>query len=78
MNLKIIPAYEYPKEIQELFSEYTAMLVSVDSSFQNYLDIQNYDEEIKHLNLKYVFPGGKLYLAFIVGQLPGVIGLRKL
>lgn len=48
MNLKIIPAYEYPKEIQELFSEYTAMLVSVDSSFQNYLDIQNYDEEIKH------------------------------
>jgi len=78
MNLKITPAYEYPKEIQELFSEYTAMLVAGDSSFQNYLDIQNYDAEIKHLNLKYGLPAGRLYLAFYDGELAGCIGLRKL
>ena len=53
MNIKIIPAYAHPQETAALFSEYTNMLISGDSSFQKYLDIQHYDEEIKHLESKY-------------------------
>ena len=78
MGLKIILAYDFPKEIQTLFSEYTAMLIAGDSSFQNYLDIQNYDEELKHLHRKYGLPTGRLYIAFCDGELAGCIGLRKL
>lgn len=78
MGLKIILAYDFPKEIQTLFSEYTAMLIAGDSSFQNYLDIQNYDEELKHLHRKYGLPTGRLYIAFYDGELAGCIGLRKL
>lgn len=78
MSLKIIPAYDHPEEIQTLFSEYTAMLIAGDSSFQNYLDIQNYGEELQHLHRKYGLPAGRLYIAFYNGELAGCIGLRKL
>lgn len=60
MVLKIIPAYDFPKEIRILFSEYTEMLVAGDSSFQKYLDIQHYDEELAHLDVKYGMPNGRL------------------
>lgn len=48
MNITIIPAYDYPQEVSILFSEYTNMLIAGDPSFQKYLDIQHYDEEIKN------------------------------
>lgn len=48
-DIKIIPAYAYPQAVKALFTEYTDMLIAGDSSFQEYLAIQNYDEEIKHL-----------------------------
>lgn len=78
MNLKIIPAYSYPQEISILFSEYTNMLVSEDPSFKEYLNIQNYEEEVKHLETKYGMPEGRLYLAYYDEQLAGCIGLRKI
>lgn len=78
MELKIIPAYDFPKEISILFSEYTEMLIAGDSSFQKYLDIQNYDEELKHLDIKYGLPNGRLYIAFYDRELAGCIGLRKI
>lgn len=78
MSLKIVPAYENPQEVAVLFSEYTDMLIAGDSSFQEYLDIQNYDEEIKHLEIKYGKPYGSLYLAYYDGELAGCIGLRKI
>lgn len=49
MNIEIVLAYMHTQEINALFSEYTNMLIANDSSFQNYLDIQHYEEEIKHL-----------------------------
>ena len=49
MNIEIVLAYEHTQEINALFSEYTNMLIINDSSFQNYLDIQHYEEEINHL-----------------------------
>lgn len=78
MGLEMIPGYDYPKEIQALFSEYTAMLVAGDSSFQKYLEIQNYDEELEHLDRKYGLPAGRLYIAFYDGEAAGCIGLRKI
>lgn len=78
MSVKIIPAYNYHEEISDLFSEYTNMLLEEDGSFQEYLDLQNYDVELEHLEIKYGNPYGRLYLAYCDGQAAGCIGLRKI
>ena len=78
MNIEIVLAYVHTQEINALFSEYTNMLIINDSSFQNYLDIQHYDEEINHLEEKYGMPSGRLYLAYCNGEAAGCIGLKKI
>lgn len=78
MSVKILSAYHSVREIGELFSEYTDMLIAGDSSFKKYLEIQNYDEELRHLEVKYGLPYGRLYLAYCGGKLAGCIGLRKI
>lgn len=78
MDIKLIPAYDFPKETERLFSEYTEMLIQNDAMMKKYLDIQNYGEEVKHLEVKYGLPDGRLYLAYCGGELAGCIGLRKL
>jgi len=71
-------AYNQPEEVSKLFSEYTEMLINGDPTFKKYLDIQNYDDELKHLELKYGLPNGRLYLAYYNKKLAGCIGLRKI
>ena len=78
MKIKIKLAYNNPREIEILFSEYTAMLIEGDSSFRYYLKLQNYKEELRHLEIKYGFPHGRLYLAYCDDKLAGCIGLRKI
>ncbi len=78
MNMEIVPAYHHRQEISALFSEYTNMLIAGDSSFQKYLEIQHYDEEVNHLEMKYGAPYGRLYLAYCNGNAAGCIGLRKM
>lgn len=78
MGLNFVPAYGFPSETGELFQEYTDMLIAGDPSFKEYLVIQDYDEELKHLEGKYGFPYGRLYLAYYDGELAGCIGLRKI
>ena len=39
MSLEIVPAYDAPSEVGTLFTEYTDMLISRDSSFQKYLEM---------------------------------------
>ncbi len=78
MVLNIIPAYEHESEVSALFSEYTAMLIAGDPSFQAYLDLQNYEEELAHLTDKYGPPFGRLYLAYCDRRLAGCIGLRRI
>lgn len=78
MRLELIPGYDRPAEILSLFTEYTHMLVSHDSSFQIYLDIQHYEDEIRDLEAKYGRPEGRLYLALWDGEAAGCIALRKL
>lgn len=78
MSLTIIPACEHPQEIGELFSEYTQALIAGEPSFSEYLSMQNYDEELAHLEVKYGPPWGRLYLALWDGQPAGCIGLRRM
>lgn len=78
MSLELIPAYDRPAEVLSLFTEYTQMLVSHDPSFQIYLDIQHYEDEIRDLEAKYGRPEGRLYLALWDGEAAGCIALRKL
>lgn len=78
MNIEIVLAYEHTQEINALFSEYTNMLITNDSSFQNYLDIQHYEEEINHLEEKYGMPSGRLYLAYYNREIAGCIGLKNM
>lgn len=78
MSLKLIPAYDRPGEVLSLFTEYTQMLVTHDPSFQVYLDIQHYEDEIRDLTVKYGLPSGRLYLALWEGETAGCIALRRL
>ena len=76
--IKLVDAYEYKEEIKALFTEYTDMLIAGDEKFKTYLEIQNYDHELKNLEEKYGRPCGRLYLAFCNDELAGCIGLRKI
>ncbi len=78
MDLEIVPAYSYKEEINTLFTEYTNMLSEKEPSFQKYLEIQHYNEELEDLEMKYGLPDGRLYLAYYQKKLAGCIGLRRL
>lgn len=78
MNIEIVTAYNHPQEISNLFLEYTNMLISCDKSFQQYLDLQNYDAELENLDIKYGEPFGRLYLAYCDGEPAGCIALKKI
>ena len=69
MEPKLVLAYDRPADIGALFSEYTRMLVTEDPAFAAYLELQNYDEELRHLEGKYGLPDGTP---------AGCIALRKL
>lgn len=78
MGLSLVPAYEFPREVAALFTEYTDTLIAGDPEFRKYLDKQNYEQEVKHLEVKYGQPYGRLYLAHWDGNIAGCIGLRKI
>ena len=78
MGIKMVYAYDHTEEVSQLFTEYTDMLIENDSSFQKYLDIQNYSDEMEHLESKYGLPEGRLYLDYCDEELAGCIGLRKI
>lgn len=78
MGLRIVPGYGYPEEILSLFTEYTDMLIASDEAFRTYLSMQNYEEEIQHLEAKYGHPEDRLYLALWDEDPAGCIALRKL
>ena len=74
MSITIIPAYRHPLEIGRLFSEYTETLAASSPSFQEYLALQDYQNELIHLESKYGMPEGRLYLAFRDGAPAGCVG----
>ena len=78
MKIEIKEGYNYQNEILNIFTEYTKMLCSNQDNFEEYLKIQNYDEEIKNLEKKYGRPHGRLYIVFCDEKPAGCIALRKL
>lgn len=48
MELRLEPAYNNAQAVETLFSEYTDILIEGDNAFREYLNLQNYDEEVKH------------------------------
>lgn len=76
--LELYQGCDRVRETGALFQEYTDMLVEGDPGFQAYLDLQNYDDELAHLEKKYGPPHGRLFLAYYAGELAGCIGLRRL
>ena len=78
MTVTITTAYDAPREIGALFTEYTDMLLRHNPDFKQYLNLQNYEEELQHLEYKSGPPGGRLYIARCNGAAAGCIGLRKL
>ncbi len=79
MSFEIVPAYDRREQLGPLFDEYMQMLVETDPLFAKYLDLQNYDEEIDHLEEKYGSPRGRLYLALTDGgEAAGSIALHPL
>lgn len=78
MVIRIIPALDRQNEVRMLFTEYTEMLIEGDPEVKEYLGVQNYDDEIWHLEEKYGEPDGRLYLAYYGEELAGCVGLRKM
>ncbi len=78
MSITLTLAYDVPQEIGKLFTEYTDMLLQNSPDFRKYLEQQNYDKELLHLEAKYGLPFGRLYLARFNGVPAGCIGLRKI
>ena len=78
INLTIKEGYNYKEEIKELFEEYTNLIIEGDSTFKEYLSLQNYNQEIEHLEDKYGKPNGRLYIAFYGEKVAGCIALRKI
>lgn len=78
MSVTLLPGNSSKEEVRELFLEYTDMLLEADPTFKQYLELQNYEEELKHLDIKYGLPYGRLYLAYCDEALAGCIGLRKM
>ncbi|MBO7388943.1 MAG: GNAT family N-acetyltransferase [Oscillospiraceae bacterium] len=78
MEYNLVCGYDRLKEVEELFTEYTNMLVRLDPLFQESLDEQNYSEELNHLEDKYGLPQGRLYL-LMDGETPAAsIALHKI
>lgn len=77
MSFEIIPAYDRQDEVLVLFKEYTDYLVENDKKFAEYLEIQNYDDEIRDLTVKYGKPYGSLYIAKVDGALAGCVAMKK-
>ncbi len=76
-SLRLVKAYEHKEQVKELFSEYMDMLVEGDSMFATYLEMQHYDDELEHLDVKYKEPENRLYLLYCDDQLAGSIGMLK-
>ena len=77
-ELKLVYAYDRPREVGELFKEYTDMLIEGDKDFAEYLKIQKYDKELENPASKYGMPEGRLYLAYVGEELAGCVGLKKM
>jgi N-acetylglutamate synthase-like GNAT family acetyltransferase len=70
MNISIEYAYEQLDIIRSLFKEYVDFL-GIDLQFQDF------EKELENLPDKYALEDGRLYIAYVDGEVAGCIGLRR-
>ena len=73
MCLEIKLGYDEKEDVKKLFLEYTDMLIKSEPGMAKYLQIQNYDDELLHLDKKYGVPEGRLYIAYIDDKAAGCV-----
>ena len=79
MDIRFVDGCAHPQAVGPLFREYTDMLLAEKPAFEKYLRLQNYGEELLHLEAKYGPPGGRLYLLMTAeGEAVGTGALRRL
>ena len=78
MEITLVPGYDRPEQVRELFREYTTLIISKDPRFAQYLVIQSFDAELADLEGKYGGPGGRLYLAYWKDRLAGCVAMRQI
>ena len=78
MDISIVPGYDTPQTFIPLFREYTDILVAESPGFAKYLQMQGYDSELLHPEVKYAMPHGRLYLARYNGEVAGCVALKRL
>ena len=78
MTVQIVPGFDQPAQVRELFTEYTKLIIDGDSRYREFLTMQNYEDELLHPEKKYGLPYGRLYLAYCDQQLAGCVALRQL
>lgn len=76
MSIEIKLGYDSLEAVRQLFQEYTEFLIQGDALFKDYLEVQNYEDELNQLEAKYGLPKGRLYLAYVNQTLAGCIGLK--
>lgn len=74
MSIEIVPAYNFQEEIRGLLTEYTDMLIEGDSDIKNYLELQNYDEELEDLQQNTACLMDGFTWLIPIKSLPGVLG----
>lgn len=71
--------YDLAENLRPLFLEYGAMLGEKGGEqMRRCLAVQNYDEELAHLEEKYGEPAGRLFLVRCDGKDAGCVAIRKL
>ena len=79
MQIEITEAFSHPDTMRELFREYTDALLVAQPDFADYLfSIQNFEDELLHLDAKYGPPRGRLYLALADGKPAGCVALKPI
>lgn len=79
MNVTYHRGYDLAENLRPLFLEYAAMLGERGGEqMRQCLAVQNYDEELSHLEDKYGEPQGRLFLVRCDGKDAGCVAIRKL
>lgn len=75
-EIRIVPAYAFPRETAELFEEYTKMPTEGENGFRRYLEMWHYADELKDLEIR---PAGRTSIpAYCGGKAAGCIGPKRL
>lgn len=78
MEITLVPGFDRPQQVRELFGEYARLIISSDSRYREYLSIQGFEAELEDCRQKYGPPGGRLYLAYWKDKLAGCVALRQI